>query len=158
MLSHLHSDHVGGLGHVTGAAWLISARDAGGHGGALTCRMPEHADTVLVRPGDDPFGAFARSMRVTADGDVRVVPTPGHSSGHQSLLIRDGVRWVLLTGDVVFDRGRLEDGRAMAGIVEDPAAARRSIDVVTRQLAEFDTLLAAAHDEKAGSAVTERPR
>ena len=37
----------------------------------------------------------------------------------------------------------------MAGVV-DPAAARRSIDVVTRQLAEFDTLLAAAHDERVG--------
>ena len=65
---------------------LISARDANGHGGALTCRMPTHDDTVLVRHDDGPFGAFARSTRVAIpdDGDVRVVPTPGHSPGHQS--------------------------------------------------------------------------
>ena len=77
---------------------------------------------------------------------MRIVPTPGHSPGHQSLLIRDGTRWVLLAGDVVFDRERLAAGRALAGIVADPIAARRSIRLVEAQLARHDTLLLSAHD------------
>lgn len=53
---------------------------------------------------------------------------------------------MLLGEDVAFDRERLEDERGLAGIVADPAAARRSLDVVREQLRRFDTLLATAHD------------
>ncbi len=125
VLSHLHSDHVGGLSHLPDATWMISATDADGHAGALPCRMPTHADTVMVRYEDEAFGAFPRSTRLTEDGAVRIVPTPGHSPGHQSVLIRDGERWVLLAADVVFDLLRLRE------------AARRSKSVISASLADM---------------------
>ena len=107
-------------------------------------------DTVLVRYDDGPFGAFDRSHALTDDGTVRVVPTPGHTPGHQSLLIRDDDTWLLLAGDVVFDRARLDARRAQAGIVERPDAARDSVDRVRRQLDGYDTRLFAAHDAAPG--------
>ena len=146
VLSHLHSDHVGGLRHVAEATWLLSARDADGHPGALLCRIPEHADTRRVRPAADPFGAFAESHRVSDDGDVRIVPTPGHTAGHQSLLVRDGERWTLLAGDLAFDRGRLGRERALPGIVDVADDARHTLETVREQLERFDTLFVAAHD------------
>lgn len=92
VLSHLRSDHIGGLRHVGEATWLISARDPGGHPGALLCRFPSHAATRRVAPDADPFGGFEGSYRLTSSGHLRIVPTPGHTAGHQSLLLRDGER------------------------------------------------------------------
>ena len=46
LLSHLPSDHVGGLSRLGEATWYLSERDARGHAGALTCRVPEHEDVA----------------------------------------------------------------------------------------------------------------
>ena len=145
VLSHLHSDHMGGMGHLTGAEFLISRADWGGHRGALLCRIPEWVDPTLVDYTDGPFGAFARSRIVGGDPSLRIVPTPGHSPGHQSLLLREGDAWTLFAGDAVFDLERAERG-GLAGIAEDLDASRESVAAIRRQLDEFDTRLAPAHD------------
>lgn len=149
VLSHLHSDHIGGLKHVSQARWMVSQRDANGHAGALLCRIPQHANTEYVVPDDHEFGAFERSTMLTAANDLAIVPTPGHTRGHQSLLLKICNRYVLLAGDVVFDEQRLQQGHALAGIVEDVDGARQSIEVLNRQRTQFDTLIVPAHDVEA---------
>ncbi len=148
VLSHLHSDHMGGMAHLEGSEFLISAIDWPGQLGALVCRIPEFVEPRLVTWKDGPFGAFERSEGLTSAGDLRMVPTPGHSPGHQSLLLREGDSWTLFAGDAVFDQVRLEDGRGLAGIVEDVAAARESVAVLQKQMREFRTRLAPAHDAR----------
>ncbi len=151
VLSHLHSDHMGGMRHLTGAEFLISRRDWAGHRGALRCRIPEFVRPTLVEWRDPAFGAFASSHRVTSDGALRIVPTPGHTPGHQSLLLREGDVFTLFACDVVFDQARLDSGRGMAGIVEEVAPARASLETVSRQLRDFETRLAPAHDPGVGA-------
>lgn len=145
VLSHFHSDHMGGMFHLTSAEFLISTTDWGGHQGALLCRVPDWVEPTLVDYADSAIGAFARSHRVGGDADLRVVPTPGHSPGHQSLLLREGGRYTLFAGDAVFDLERAERG-GLAGIAEDLDAARETVTTIQRQLRDFDTVLAPAHD------------
>jgi glyoxylase-like metal-dependent hydrolase (beta-lactamase superfamily II) len=106
--SHLHLDHAGCNRFFAKASFpvhpaeLAAARaQEGVKGEAYTAADWKHPLSYVERIGDyDLFG----------DGAVRVISTPGHSAGHQSLAVRlANTGTVILTGDCcnqrwVFDR------------------------------------------------------
>ncbi len=152
VLSHLHSDHIGGMGYLTGAEFLISRVDWGGHPGAVLCRIPDWVEPTLVDFDPEPFGAFARSHIIGGDPSLRIVPTPGHSAGHQSLMLLEDDTYYLFAGDSMLDLERAES-EEKTGVAHDLEAARRTHETIRKQLQEFDTVLAPAHDRgvRAGS-------
>jgi N-acyl homoserine lactone hydrolase len=96
VLSHLHTDHVGGVGAFREAEVIVSRVEwerAQSVSGRLRGYVPQHwslDEPVLVDPVGAPVGPFAGSFDVAGDGRLVVVPTPGHTPGHVSLLVRDG--------------------------------------------------------------------
>lgn len=148
VMTHLHSDHTGGMPHLARSRFLLNRVDAGGHLGTLTCRIPEGLQREAVALEGPPLGAFPNSHAVTRDGAVLLLPTPGHSPGHQCVLLREGDRNWLFAGDAVFDAGQAER-EEVAGIVADVGAARDSLIRLRRQLATTPTILLPAHDPAA---------
>jgi hypothetical protein len=63
---------------------------------------------------------MSRNFTVTGtlDGSVVALPTPGHSPGHTSYLVRTGTRDVLLAGDVTHTAGALEMQRDQGFIAD----------------------------------------
>jgi glyoxylase-like metal-dependent hydrolase (beta-lactamase superfamily II) len=107
VLSHLHTDHVGGLAAFVGTDVLVSRTewdDAQGLAGRLRGYLPQYwppsARVRLVDFDEPPIGPFAGTHDVAGDGSLLLVPTPGHTRGHLSLLARDGRQSFLLGGDV----------------------------------------------------------
>lgn len=107
VLSHLHTDHVGGLATLPAREVLVSRtewRRAVGFAGRLRGYLPQHwpAGTVprLVDFTGDPVGPFPASHDLTGDGTLRLVPTPGHTPGHMSLLVSSARGKLLLAGDL----------------------------------------------------------
>ncbi len=108
VLSHLHTDHVGGLTPFAGSEVLVSAaewRRASGVAGRVRGYLPQHwpaglRPRLLGFPGP-PIGPFQASADLAGDGRLIVVPTPGHTPGHVSLLVRDDERAYLCAGDLV---------------------------------------------------------
>ncbi|MEU3075391.1 MBL fold metallo-hydrolase [Streptomyces laurentii] len=86
--SHLHFDHIGGNQLFPGTPVLVQRTEL------ATARAGDHTiDTLL--PGvsyQEIDGEYA-----LAPG-VRVVPTPGHTEGHQSLVLDHGDRMTVLAG------------------------------------------------------------
>lgn len=95
VLSHLHTDHVGGVGAFPGAEVIVSRTEwerAQGLGGRLRGYLPQHwplGRPLLVDPPHD----------VAGDGALLVVAAPGHTPGHVALVVRDGDGGYLLGGD-----------------------------------------------------------
>ena len=143
-MTHLHSDHMGGMGWFENAMFAVSRTDAGGHAGALMCRVPDRRRLLAVDHDGPGRGAFGGSHALTKDGAIALVATPGHTKGHQSVLIADGSRSWLLAGDAAFDLAQIEDG-VQAGIAEDRAAARRTLEVLKRE-ADRRTVILPTHD------------
>jgi glyoxylase-like metal-dependent hydrolase (beta-lactamase superfamily II) len=109
VVSHLHYDHAGGLRDfplsavvVSQAEWrrANSGRWLARLRGIMTEQLVGLADRVRVVDygSGDRFDLFG-------DGALIVLSTPGHTPGHQSLLVTTGSgKKVLLTGDAVWVR------------------------------------------------------
>jgi len=84
---------------------------------------------------------------VTSDGSVIALPTPGHSPGHTSYLVRRPEGDVLLAGDVTYDLPALESQREQGFI----ANVERHRDTLPRVLALVKTGVAylPSHDPSA---------
>ena len=154
-MTHLHGDHTGGAGHFPNARFLVGRDEIERPTrGSLPCSWPEFFRPEPVAYGDGPFGAFPVSQALTPDGAVRLVPTPGHTRGYQSVLVRstgpNGERWVLLAGDASFDAGQARSGE-VAGICDDVGAARRTLGAIRDQLRSGPTVYVTSHDPE-GSA------
>lgn len=144
-LTHLHSDHAGGLADVPNATVYLSRTEAERPPpGAVRCRWPDTFRPTPVDYESGPVGAFDRSHALTADGAVRLVPTPGHTRGHQSVLVEGGGRSALLAGDASFSLDQVRR-RAVAGICEDASLARRTLSVIAEHLEGSGALYLPSH-------------
>jgi glyoxylase-like metal-dependent hydrolase (beta-lactamase superfamily II) len=99
-LSHYHSDHTGNANAFAGSTWITqkAERDF----------MFSDKPQGIIQPATYSAlkGAKTRildneELDVFGDGTVRLIPTPGHTPGHQVLLVRLPKRGpVLLAGDL----------------------------------------------------------
>jgi N-acyl homoserine lactone hydrolase len=145
VMTHLHSDHMGGMRWFPGAQFLVSSLDADGHQGALMCRLPHDINVQPVTPEARAAGVFRDSVALTTDGAVAIVPTPGHTPGHQSVLVQAGGRAWLFGGDAAFGLAQVEND-ILAGIVERPTEARATLAAIRAQIKEMPTVAVFAHD------------
>ena len=111
VLSHLHTDHVGGLAPFRSAAVFVSRTEwqrARGVGGRLRGYVPQHwpagLEPQLVDFDGPAVGPFAASHDLVGDGLLLLVPTPGHTSGHLGMIVRDTRGGWFLAGDAELAR------------------------------------------------------
>ena len=155
VLTHLHIDHDGGLAAFPGARVLVSAGEraaaAGLKGrinGYLPQRWPSHFDPEPLVFADEPYGPFARSRRLTADGALVALPTPGHTPDHVSVALDDGERRIVFVGDAAYSQDNLLAGR-VDGISPKAANARATMARLAALAAERPTVLLPTHDPAA---------
>ena len=95
VLSHLHTDHVGGLSAFTHAEVFVSRlawECAQGLLGRLRGYIPQHWPQDLEPHVIDP------PHDVAGDGRLLIVSVPGHTPGHAGLVVEDET---LLAGDAI---------------------------------------------------------
>jgi glyoxylase-like metal-dependent hydrolase (beta-lactamase superfamily II) len=115
VLSHLHTDHAGGIGDFPHSEVVVSRIEwdrAQGVGGRVRGYLPQYwPRSARVRAVDlqfAPVGPFEHSLKLTDDGCLTLVATPGHTPGHLSLLVRDRATSTLVGGDVALDLADLD--------------------------------------------------
>lgn len=122
VISHLHFDHVGGIAQIPQARLLVSEREWA----QLSKPHPErewilrehiellgaHWHPFAFQPTDEPiFEGFDGIYDVAGDGSMVLLPTPGHTPGSLSMLIRqDGWAPIMLVGDLTYEAGLLDRG------------------------------------------------
>lgn len=100
--SHFHFDHCGCNASFPRAQFLVQRAEL-----ALARAEPKRYN---AKDWDHPldYRELDGEHDVFGDGTVVVLPTPGHTAGHQSLWIRDGGRQFVLTSDACYTREHLE--------------------------------------------------
>ncbi len=164
ILSHLHQDHIGGLPELDGARILVGAEEWA----TLEKPLPE-LNGLMTRhirlPGldweqvtfsplpDASLEPFDTGHDVFGDGSLVLLPTPGHTPGSLSLLLRqEGLAPMLFVGDLTYDVHLFDEEHVPGvGSRRDLLASTRRVKALRSRLPGL--VVAAAHDPGAAAAV-----
>jgi N-acyl homoserine lactone hydrolase len=155
IMTHLHVDHASAISDFTEATYVLGQ----GEWDAFSGRLPtlhgylrKHADhaveyrEVMYDRSASSYSTFGRSYDLVGDGSVRLVYTPGHSRGHQSVIVRLKGREALLAGDAAYFLDTLENERRGL-FLDDEHNWRRSLREVQLYKRENpDALIIPSHD------------
>jgi N-acyl homoserine lactone hydrolase len=125
--SHFHIDHCGGNATIPNATVVAQAREQEAAKDATDVGLFDPQDfatghPVLTINGDhDLFG----------DGSVRIIPTPGHTPGHQSVIVKLPKGDVLLAGDCCYTQRNL-DQMTLPGLTADKEAGMATLGQLVR--------------------------
>jgi glyoxylase-like metal-dependent hydrolase (beta-lactamase superfamily II) len=114
VLTHFHTDHAGGLYHFENSRILVPGteyNEAKGIMGQMRGYLPQHwmdwfaPEEIAFR--NLTYGSFEQSMPLTKDGSLFVVPTPGHTNGHVSVIANTGFEHIMFAGDTSYTQDLL---------------------------------------------------
>ena len=152
VLTHLHIDHDGGLKDFVSSKILVSPGElkaasglAGQMRGYLPQRWPSGFDPQQLALANEPYGPFGQSRRLTADGSVVVIPTPGHTPHHVSIVVEDGDATVVIAGDASYTEANLIAG-TIDGVCESESIARASLAKLRQFACLRPTIYLPTHD------------
>ena len=163
VFSHLHFDHVGGIAHIPQAELIVSRQEWNILSGPRPERewiLREHIElpttnwlpVEFVLTDDPLFAPFEGCYDVMGDGSLILLPTPGHTSGSSSLLVRTPqLPPMLLIGDLAYSADMLLEDKVPG--TGDAKLLRQSYAKV-RQLKQMlpELVLVPSHDETAAEA------
>lgn len=151
VMTHLHSDHASGLAYLKGLDVPVVLGPGEWREANRNPAYVKHQFRLPLAYRDAEYHTlrgvpgFDAAHDLLGDGRILLLPTPGHTRGHQSLLVR-GERDVLLTADSAYDRDALARG-ILPGSLSAPKAAARSLAAVRRFVDdEPDAIVQFGHD------------
>jgi glyoxylase-like metal-dependent hydrolase (beta-lactamase superfamily II) len=160
IVSHLHQDHIGGLAELAGSELLVSAAEwaelakpAPELRGFLRShiQLPGLAwHQISLEPTSDPaLAPFTEALDVMGDGSLTLLPTPGHTAGSMSLLVRRAGRPpLLLAGDLTYGADILQRGQ-LPGVGSRRGLAASSHKVLALAEQQPGLVVLPAHDPTA---------
>ena len=160
VISHLHFDHIGGLADIPQAELLVSETEWAQLSGPHPERdwiLKEHIDLPGARwspigfqpCSDYPLSLFEGAYDVMQDGSLILLPTPGHTPGSLSMLVRSALTPpILLIGDLAYSASAIMEDRVPG--TGDPRQLRDTYAKV-RELKQHmpDLLIIPSHDDAA---------
>ncbi|KAG7294648.1 hypothetical protein NEMBOFW57_004725 [Staphylotrichum longicolle] len=169
VLSHLHGDHA----ELVAAAPNVPVYVNKEHWDAVTQtnrfnanlqgfypqHWPANFTPKFLDRTDDPVGPWQYSSKITSDGKVVAVDTPGHVHGHISLIVYgdDGEHGTtyLLTADATYGVDLL-DKEEPDGINDDPQTAYKSLRLIKQFAQDNDLVVLPSHDPEVARLLRDR--
>lgn len=101
-ISHTHPDHIGNVEMFPQAMLLVQKAEYEWPGANNTPRFKPAHPVTMIEGDKDVFG----------DGSVTIISTPGHTPGHQSLLVKlPKTGAIVLSGDAVHFQSNFDNRR-----------------------------------------------
>ncbi|HYA17213.1 MAG TPA: N-acyl homoserine lactonase family protein [Bryobacteraceae bacterium] len=147
-ISHTHPDHTGNIDQFPDSTIVISKAEFDATQKSQRPAFPATHKVMLLEADKDIFG----------DGAITVLQTPGHTVGHQSLLVhlpKSG--WIILTGDAVHLKENWE-ARRVPGMNADKEKTLTSMQKLADLQAQHNAQLWINHDKPQSDALLHSPK
>jgi N-acyl homoserine lactone hydrolase len=162
VMTHMHTDHAGGLHHFPQAEILVGRTEleaTRGLPGLIQGYLP-HRWPTWFRPQAVDFiparqGPWSTSYPLTSAGDVVLVPTPGHSPGHLSVLVKENDRSLLIAGDASYNQTLMLEQR-VDGVSANHKVARMTLSRIREYVTSVPTVYLPSHDPHSANRLRDR--
>jgi len=156
ILTHMHTDHAGGLHHFPESRIYVNMpeykRTSGLQGqiiGYIPQRMPKWLSPTAIVFDKKGFGPFQKFWNVTSNGDVKVVATQGHTPAHVSVIATiDDVHY-FLAGDTSYSEENLLQ-KIADGVSPNPDQAIDTMRNILSFASQHPTIYLPSHDTRSG--------
>lgn len=143
--SHLHFDHAGGLNYFKNIEIPVYLDKNEYEEAFKTKRSFEYKKEDFGFLENKKNIVFVKGKQfVNKNECIQIIPTPGHSAGHLSLLLIGKTKKMLLTGDAVYTRNNLKERKATSFPYEK-RKAEESIDILQELEKQCDYVIC-GHD------------
>jgi glyoxylase-like metal-dependent hydrolase (beta-lactamase superfamily II) len=153
VLTHLHQDHDGGLHHFPNAEFVVSSKEwemstgiKGRMNGYLNQRWPDwFKPRIIDFSSQELFGPFAGHHTLTQARDIHLVPTPGHSPGHLSVILDEDDLSIMFAGDTSYTEELLIEQK-VDGIGADPDVQQETHQKILEYAEQHRIVYLPSHD------------
>jgi N-acyl homoserine lactone hydrolase len=155
--SHTHGDHVGNANLFTAATWYVQQAEYDAAFGPEPSKYGFNP-TVYDKLRNSKVVKLNGDYDVFGDGSVKILSTPGHTPGHQSLLVhlpKTGA--VVLSGDLAHFRDNFVN-RRVPGFNFNADQSRASMDKVDAIVQSEHAQLWINHDFAQTSTIDHAPK
>jgi N-acyl homoserine lactone hydrolase len=152
ILTHMHTDHAGGLYHfpkseivIMKQAYDLSRGFRGMLRGFLPHRLPSWLSPRLIQLSNERYGPFPKSLKMTKAGDIILVPTSGHTEAHISVILATPDVKYFFAGDTSYNQDLMLRGK-IDGVSANAKDAYETIQNIQRFTATEPTIYLPSHD------------
>jgi len=152
ILTHMHTDHAGGLHHfpksevvIMKQAYDLARGFRGRLRGFLPHRLPSWLSPKLIALSDEGYGPFPKSLKMTKAGDIILVPTSGHTEAHISVILETPDVNYFFAGDTSYNQDLMLRGK-IDGVSVKAREAYETIQNIQRFTTTEPTVYLPSHD------------
>jgi N-acyl homoserine lactone hydrolase len=149
ILTHLHLDHTDGLRFFPKTEVVVGEVEWKHPYSPSSSTWPKGFRPRTLTYLPDQLPIFGAAMPLTQAGDLLYVPTPGHTRGHSSVLLRADEGDIFFAGDVTYTQQQLLL-RQLPGVHQDYGLARNTYQKILDYAQQRPFLYLPSHDPEAG--------
>lgn len=150
IMTHLHTDHAGGLRHFPDSEILVHSpayKNALGIKGLLkgflNNRFPSWFSPKLFSLDNNSFGPFPQSLKLF--DDLIIVPTYGHTSYHISVILKQEDIFYFFAGDASYTQVNMIEGK-IDGVSMHDKIALDTLNNIKEFASNYPTIYLPSHD------------
>ncbi|WP_431213035.1 N-acyl homoserine lactonase family protein [Puia sp. P3] len=155
VLTHLHGDHTDGLKFFPGNEIIVNEAEYRKPYGNLPTTYPKWFAPTLVNFSKNRVDQFDSAFPLTRSEDLLLVPTPGHTHHHASVLLKTDSAHILFAGDTSYKQQQLPDF-SFAGSNIDYDKTRRTYSNILGYARKHPLIYLPSHDENSGNRLVNR--